>query len=695
LPQNQKLDRTSEARKLDAGVSALAATFEGRLGRSASTVELELLRAHRSVARDPEFHARLHQELERDGGTAAGAILATEAHYCAMLTASPSALLRERAADLHDVCTQLLVQIYGKDAASPEIRLGRNSIVVADCLTPGQFLRLDRRRLKGLVLAQTSATSHTVILARSFGIPTLNALADVHPANLPGIEAILDGDAGILLTGLTPPARRYYQKERARLEERRARERRLTSRTVSVRERCRLEIAGNISTVEEAAAALEAGAVGIGLFRTEMLFLERDAPPTEEEQTEAYRRVLTLARNKPVIIRTIDIGGDKPLPYLKLPPEQNPFLGYRGVRIYREFEEILRTQIRALLRASAAGRLKIMVPMITSLEEVRWFKHLFREEHDRCGFNRQSSSGKIPIGAMIEIPAAGFLIDHLAPEVDFFSIGTNDLLQCFTAADRTNPRVGSICDPLQPAFLRLLHKIVTDARAKRKWIGLCGEMAAEPAHVVLLAGLGLDELSAAPSALRSLKAEVGRWSSSLSRQLLRRALRCSSPDQVRHLLGDYLARNSAPLIEPDLIITRSNSTTKAEAIKEAVDRLYVLSRTDQPRLVEHAIWQREAEHSTGFGHGFAIPHCKSARLNANSLAVIKLRKPVPWDSLDGQPVKVVVLIAIRDGDQGVTHMKILSSLARKIMHHDFRERLLREQDAGTLCHFLEQSLGLP
>jgi fructose-specific PTS system IIA-like component len=690
----EKPDRSAEAGKLDAGLNALAANYETRLARFGSAIELELLRAHRSVARDPEFRARLHDELQPEGRTAATAILATEAHYCAMLTSSPSMLLRERALDLQDVCSQLLVQIYGKEVAAPELRLDRNSILSAECLTPGQFLRLDRRRLKGLVLAQASATSHTVILARSFGIPTLTALSDVHPASLVGIETILDGDAGLLLTGLTAAARRYYEKERARLEQRRTRERKLTARAIAARERCTLEIAANIGTVEEAGAALDAGAAGIGLFRTEMLFLERDGPPTEDEQFEVYRRVLALARNKPVIIRTLDIGGDKPLPWLKLPQEQNPFLGYRGARIYREFHEIVRTQIRALLRASTVGRLKIMLPMITGLEEVRWIKQVILEEKARLFDTRQTIAKSIPLGGMIEIPAASFLIDHLAHELDFFSIGTNDLLQCFAGADRTSPRVAAICDPLQPPFLRLLQKIVADARARRKWIGLCGEMAAHTIHLPLLAGLGLDEISAAASVLPALKSELARCSRKLSRQLLIRSLRCSSAEEVRHVLEDYSARHSVPLIEPDLILTRSGSSTKAEAIKEAVDRLYVLSRTDHPRLVEQAVWERETEHTTGFGHGFAIPHCKSSRLNANSLALIKLRKPVPWESLDGQPVKVVVLIAIRDGDQGVTHMKILSNLARKIMHEDFRQRLLREQDSDSLCQFLKQTLGL-
>jgi fructose-specific PTS system IIA-like component len=295
---------------------------------------------------------------------------------------------------------------------------------------------------------------------------------------------------------------------------------------------------------------------------------------------------------------------------------------------------------------------------------------------------------------MIETPIAAFSITHLCRELDFFSIGTNDLLQGFAAADRNNPRVAGICEPLDPAFLRLLKKIVDEARAAKKWIGLCGEMGGNPACAPLLMGLGLDEISVAPPAIPAIKAELAKWPAPTCRQLLKRALLCPSADQVRGLIEDYSSRISSPLVEPELILIDSDSRTKAEAINEAVGRLYVLSRTEQPRVVEHAVWQRENGHSTGFGHGFAVPHCKTAAVKANSLAVVKLRKPVSWESLDGEPVKVVILMAIRESDSGVTHMKILSTLARKIMHEDFRQRLARDDDPVVLCGFLKENLGI-
>ncbi len=684
----------TEVRKLDAGLMTLAASYEERLARPGTSLELALLRAHRSVARDPEFRSRLHRALRQPGRTARRAIVETEAYFSGVLTSSTSTLLRERVLDLQDICSQLLTQIYSQTSSPLELRLTHNSIVLAESLTPGQFLQLDRRRLKGLVLSHAGPTSHTVILARSFNIPTLTSLSQDNGGSISGLEAIIDAEAGLLLTGLTPAVRRYYRKEQARIEERRERQRRFARKPGATQDGCPLEIAANISTPEEALAAFETGAESIGLFRTEMLFIHRETPPSEDEQFEQYRRVLAAAKNRPVIIRSLDIGGDKSPAYLRLLREENPFLGYRAVRIYPEFHDLFRAQVRAVLRASAFGRVKLLLPMITGIQEVRWIKKVVREEQARCESQGIAFSRAMRIGAMIETPAAAFLMDQLSRELDFFSIGTNDLLQCFAGADRNNPRVAGLCEGLDPAFLRLLKKVVDEARAARKWIGLCGEMGGNPACLPLLAGLGLDEISAAPSAIPALKAELAKWPAATCRQILKRAALCPAVEQVRALMEDYSARVAQPLIEPELIVLDSESASKDEAIKEAVDRLYVLSRTEQPRQLEQAIWQRETEHSTAVGHGFAVPHCKTAAVAANSLVVIKLRKPVSWESLDGEMVKVVVLMAIRESDPGVTHMKVLSALARKIMHEDFRQRLSRAHDPHELCAFLKQNLGL-
>jgi len=693
IPKNGVADFAPEVRKLDTALVSLLGHYEERLTRPGSRVEMDLFKAHRSVARDPEFRARLHEALRRDARTAAGAISDTEAHFTSMLEASDSALLRERSLDIQDVCFQLFRQIYGKAAAATEVTLTEDSIVVAEILTPGQFLGLNRKFLKGLVVGHAGTASHTVILARSFGIPTLIGVTQLAGARLHGQEGVVDGECGLLVTNLTQPARRYYAMEQRRLSERQARLRRFANEPARTQDGHPVKIGGNISTAAEAEAAFAAGAEGIGLFRTEMLFLDRDEPPTGEEQFEEYRRALNADGGRPVVIRTLDIGGDKPLPYLNLPSEDNPFLGYRAVRIYPEFEALFRTQVRALVRASAHGPLKVMIPMVTSLDEVRWAKQVFAEEQQRCAAEGIAFNREMPLGAMIEVPAAAFLIDLLCLELDFFSIGSNDLLQYFAGADRVNPRLAKLYDPLQPAFLRLLKKIVEEVHAHGKRVGLCGEMGGETRYLPLLVGLGLEEISAAPSAVTSLKAELALRPAAACRDLAKRAMACVTADEVRQLLAECANQTSAPLITQEMILTGSNSTTKEEAIKEAVDQLFVLGRTSQPRAVEEAVWQREAVYSTGFGYGFAVPHCKTNAVAANSLVVLKLKEPVSWGSLDGQPVNVLLLLTVNESDEAGKHMKVFSRLAREVMHAEFRDKLVHEQDPAALCAFLKKTLS--
>jgi len=698
IPLSGATDFADEVRKLDTALAALLASYEERLPNAASKVEAGILKAHRSVARDPAFRSHLHDALQLEKRTAAGAIVETENHFVSILKRSTSALLWERALDLRDVCFQLLRQIYGQNAIATEVELTRPSIVVAETLTPGQFLALDREYLQGLVLGHAGTTSHTIILARSFGIPTLVGVGELAVADLHGAPAVLDGESGILVTQLTPAAEHYYTLEKERLVARKTRQQSFTTQPALTADGQRIEIGANISTAAEAIPAFAAGAECIGLFRTEILFVDRDQPPTEEEQFEEYRDTLLAASGQPVILRTLDIGGDKPLAYLNLPTEDNPFLGYRAVRIYPEFETIFRTQIRALIRASAHGRLQLMIPMVTTLDEVRWARRVIREEQQQCATNQIPFDAAMKVGAMIEVPAAVFLLEQLCGELDFFSIGTNDLLQYFAGADRANPRVAKLYDPLQPAFLRMLKKIVDEIHQYGKRVGLCGEMGGQLRCLPLLIGLGLDEISASAPAISELKAELALWRAKDCRQLVTHALSCSTADEVSWLLHEVCSRRLLPLVDSDLILVESAGSSKEEVIKKMVDQLYVTRRTDQPNLVEHAIWQRESVYSTGFGHGFAIPHCKTSAVSADSLVMLKLRQPVAWGSLDGEPVSVLLLLVVRDAlpaaENGNAngHMKIFSRLARCIMHQEFRDQLLNEHCPNQLQALLNGSL---
>jgi phosphoenolpyruvate-protein phosphotransferase len=694
IPTDGVREVAAEVRKMDGALTALASGYEERLRGPGSRLEVELLQTHLAVARDPEFRVRLRDAIQKRNRTIAGALVEVEAHFAATLNVSASLLLRERILDVRDVCFALVRQVYGKAALPAETLLKENSVVVAPMLTPEQFLALDRNRLKGLVLGHAGSTSHTIILASSFGIPTLTGIVDLPGTEVEGQQVVVDGELGALVTDLTEATRRYYKMEERRLSERRARQQRFARQLARTADGHRLEVGANISTAAEAAVAMEAGAEGVGLFRTEMLFMAGNAPPNEEEQFETYRQTVAAAAGRTVIFRTLDIGGDKPLSYLHLTPESNPLLGSRGVRLYPEIEPIFRTQIRALVRASAFGPLKLLVPMVTSLEEVRWVKRVIAEEQTACAAKGLAFDSAMPLGAMLEVPAAAFLLGALGRELDFFSIGSNDLLQAFAAADRTNPRLAQLSDPLQPAFLRLLQKIVAEAHAAGRWVGLCGEMGGQKACLPLLVGLGLDEVSAGPSVVPSLKAELAQWQARDCRQLTERALACTTAGEVRKLVEECRARSSQPLLEPELMVTDAESASKEEAIKTVVDRLYVLGRTEQPREVEEAVWQREAVYSTGFGHGFAIPHCKTNAVTANSLAVLKLARPVAWGSADGRGVQTIILLVIREEEAAGIHLKVFAQLARKLMHEDFREALTREQTPEALCAFLKESLGL-
>ena len=691
LPAAASSDPAGERDRLRAALRALVARYDSRLEALPPGVEADVLRAHRSVARDPEFHTRLETSLDEEHATAAAAIAAAEQHFTSMLRATGSALLRERALDVRDVCRELLHEIYGEHLARAAVVLPDRAVCVAETLTPGEFLALDRSRLAGLVLAHGGTTSHTVILARSFGIPTLVGVEGVGGMALG--DVIVDGDLGILVTAITPPVRRYYEMESRRLAERQDWLSAYTKGPVATRDGRRLEVAANVATAAESSQVFERGADGIGLFRTEMLFMDRHEAPSEEEQFEAYRTVLRAAQGKPVIVRTLDIGGDKPLSYLRLPREDNPFLGYRAVRVYPEFEGLFRAQLRAIIRASAFGAARLMVPMIATASEARWVRATVREEQSRLVAAGVAFDANMPVGAMLEVPAAVFQVKALSAHLDFFSIGTNDLLQYFMAVDRANERVAGLYDTRHPAFLALLKLAVDQSHAAGRWIGLCGEMGGQRALLPLLVGLGLDEISLAAPSIAGVKADLASLSASECDELLAEALACATPAEVTERLEAFASRRPAPLVDATLVTLHVEATTKAEAIKAAVDRLFVTGRTTKPRLIEDAVWRREAEYSTGFGNGFAIPHCKTDAVASNSLVVVRLAGSVDWGALDGQPVGFLILLAIRESDHGKEHLRVLAALARKLMHEEFRERLLAEDDPARLCEILRETTG--
>lgn len=695
LPSFPRLGPQEEIARIDRALESLRARLEARLAQVGEGVSRQILLAHCSIVRDPELRARILEQVESTQCAASEAIVGAAAHFSAILETAQNPLLRERVPDLRDICQQLLEEIYGKAAARPKRVLHDDSICLAEDLLPSQFLELDRRRLRGLVLGRNGATSHVAILARSFSIPILGGLdrAMVEPRE--GQDAILDAHLGMLVIDPPEVVARYYAQEeriRARREEYLQRALPKESRTADGRA---VGLVMNLSAACELNTPTFDGMEGVGLFRTEMLFLDRDSAPDEEEQAAIYRTVLEKAAGRPVTIRTLDIGGDKPLSYLDLPVETNPFLGYRAVRMYPEFEEILSTQFRALLRASVHGNLKILIPMVSCIDEIRWVKALLGKAAADCRGRGQEVCDGIPIGIMVEVPSAGFQIDHFSGEIDFFSIGTNDLLQYFMATERENSKVSHLFDPLHPSFLRFLKMIVDGAHARGKHVSMCGEMAGSVDALPLLVGLGLDALSVAGPRAAEMKHAILSMQSTACDELTWRALECATVEDVRSLLRKFAgAQSDRPLIDNDLVCMEADCASREQAIKEAVGLLYATGRTADPVGVEEDVWQREAVYSTGLGHGFAIPHCKSGAVGTNSICVMKLKSPVSWNSNDGRPVDVVILLAMRESDDANTHMKVFSRLARKVVHEDFRSSLRSETDAGSLLKYLKHAIEL-
>jgi fructose-specific PTS system IIA-like component len=354
---------------------------------------------------------------------------------------------------------------------------------------------------------------------------------------------------------------------------------------------------------------------------------------------------------------------------------------------------LFRAHVRALLRASAAGPLRTMVPMISCVEEAVWVRGIVDEEKKRLAEAGKAFDSSMPLGAMIEVPSAAFLIDRLSAAMDFFSIGSNDLLQYFAAADRSDPRVDRLASPASPAFARLLHKIVGDAHARGRRVSLCGEMAGDTRCLPLLAGLGLDGVSMAPPLIAAAKAELSGMTLAHCEQVLQSAMAAATGEEVRRLLDGAHAHPSAPVVTRDLVVIGSEARTKAEAIKEAVDRLYVAGRTDRPRDVEDAVWNAESDrYSTGFGHGVAMPHGRTDAVRSNSLVVLKLRQPIAWGSADGRPVGIVILLATRQSDVPDAHLAIMSTLARCLVQDECRQRIEAEDDADAVCRLLADTV---
>ncbi len=454
--------------------------------------------------------------------------------------------LQARAEDLTGVARQVVAALTGNTAAAT---LTAPGIVVAADLTPADTASLDRELAVGIATAAGSPTSHSAILARSLGIPAAVGLGEGLLSVPEGTELLMDGDAGIVHVEPVEELAAEY-KERAAAREQSARAARAAAAESAVtRDGRRIEVVANIGSPDDVPTAVENGAEGVGLLRTEFLFLERESMPSEDEQVRAYKSIAKALAGRPLILRTLDVGADKPLPYLPLTAEANPFLGVRGIRLALERPELLETQLRAVLRTAVEYPLKVMFPMVAALDEYRQAKAVLakvRVELEQAG---APTPEELEVGVMIEVPAAALAAEQFAPEVDFFSLGTNDLTQYTMAAERGNPSVAGLADGLHPSVLRLIRIVAEAADEHGKWAGVCGELASDPVAVPVLVGLGIAELSANAPAIPAVKQAVRDVDAEASRDLADRAMELSSAAEVRELFtheGAVASRSPAP-----------------------------------------------------------------------------------------------------------------------------------------------------
>ncbi|WP_376790919.1 phosphoenolpyruvate--protein phosphotransferase [Thermoflexus sp.] len=529
-PESERARLQAAQKQAAAELAALRETQKGRLPPE----ELAIFEAQELMLQDPELMARVEAELAAGASAEAAWAKAVEA-FAAQLSALPDPYFQARAADVRDVGNRVLRHLIGGSEASPMPE--HPVIVVADDLLPSETVSLDPQRVLAFVTEGGGPTAHAAILARRLGVPAVVAVGEELRIVSDGMLVVVDGGAGWIEVEPEPEAVQQAQARRVLWLRERAQAEAAAHEPAQTLDGVRIEVAANVGSLEDAQEAFQKGADSIGLLRTEFLYLERTTAPAEEEEVAVYRALLEAMGGKPVVVRTLDVGGDKPLPYLPMPPEANPFLGVRGVRLSRRHPELLRQQLRALLRAGAGFPLRIMFPMVSTVEEIRWLREFFEEVRSALAVEGHPLPQDLQVGMMVEVPGAALLAEHFLPWVDFFSIGTNDLSQYTLAADRTNPAVAGMADGLHPAVLRLIRHVTATVEGTGKWVGVCGELAGDLQAVPILIGLGVRELSVNPVRVPEVKAAIRRWSMAEARALGEAALRQEDAAAVRQLVA--------------------------------------------------------------------------------------------------------------------------------------------------------------
>ncbi|MBQ0138768.1 MAG: phosphoenolpyruvate--protein phosphotransferase [Kurthia sp.] len=466
--------------------------------------------AHLLVLQDPEMKTAIEGKIDA-GINAEAALDEVSTMFITMFESMDNEYMKERAADIRDVAHRLLAKLLKIDL--PDLTtINENVVIIAEDLTPSMTAQLNKEFVQGFVTNIGGRTSHSAILARTLEIPAIVGTKNATEQVAHGEMVIVDGSTGVVITQPTEAEMADYHEQQQRFEQQQQALRAFIAEPSVDADGHHVELAGNIGQSEDVEVVVANGGDGVGLFRTEFLYMDRSDFPTEEEQFVAYKTVLEKMEGKPTVVRTLDIGGDKELPYLKLPSEMNPFLGYRAIRLCLDDQSLFRVQLRALLRASVYGNLKVMFPMIATLDEFREAKALLLTVKEELLAEGKEVSDHIEIGMMVEIPSAAIIADLFAKEADFLSIGTNDLIQYTLAADRMNEKVSYLYQPYHPAILRLVKNVIDAGHANGCWVGMCGEMAGDEVAIPILLALGLDEFSMSASSILPARAQIAKLS---------------------------------------------------------------------------------------------------------------------------------------------------------------------------------------
>lgn len=534
VSKKEVADKTAEVLRFDEAIQKSKSELlkiKEHAFRELGADKAEIFEAHILVLSDPELLNPVKDKISSEAVNAEFAMKETADMFVSMFESMDNEYMKERAADIRDVTKRVIGHLLGVEIPNPSM-ISEEVIIIAEDLTPSDTAQLNRQYVLGFTTDIGGRTSHSAIMARSMEIPavvgTKTATADIKNGDI----VIVDGIDGDVIVNPSEDVIAGFEKKKAQYEVQKAEWAKLVNEETVTKDGQHVELAANIGTPDDVRGVLENGGEAVGLYRTEFLYMGRDQLPTEDEQFEAYKAVLERMEGKPVVVRTLDIGGDKELPYLNLPKEMNPFLGFRAIRLCLEEQEIFRTQLRALLRASTFGNLKIMFPMIAVVDEFRQAKAILLEEKQKLVNEGVQVSDNIEIGMMVEIPSTAVLADQFAKDVDFFSIGTNDLIQYTMAADRMNERVSYLYQPYNPAILRLVTLVIEAAHKEGKWVGMCGEMAGDPLAIPVLLGLGLDEFSMSATSILPARSLIKNLSKEEAASFKEEILSMSTTEEV-------------------------------------------------------------------------------------------------------------------------------------------------------------------